>query len=115
MLEEYPDLSAYVALGVIATGSRVMDLPAVRVRIGVQQIPDHFLIRRLVLARFPLEEIDAGLAERDRHLHRLVPERECFRRRKKILDPPAWLHRLIAVPGFPVHRFSCPCARTRRQ
>ena len=44
--------------------------------IGVEQTPDHALILRVVLPRLTFEEVDAALAQRDRHLDPLVPKNE---------------------------------------
>jgi hypothetical protein len=44
--------------------------------IGVEQPPDHALVLRMMLAGFPLEEIDASLAQRDGHFDSFLPKDE---------------------------------------
>jgi hypothetical protein len=47
--------------------------------IGVEQSPNHALILCMMFAGFPLEKLDASLAQRDGHFDSFLPKDEFFR------------------------------------
>jgi hypothetical protein len=56
--------------------------------VGVEQAPDHALILRVVTARLTLEELNASLAQRDRHLDSLIAKDKILRRWKEVRYDP---------------------------
>jgi len=57
-------------------------------RIDVKKPPNHSLILRIVFPRFPFEEFNAALAQRDRILDALIPEDEVLRSWKEVPNDP---------------------------
>ncbi len=81
--------------------------------IRVEKPADHALVLRLVLPRFVLEELDAALAQGDRHLDPFLPEYEIFGAGKKIRNDLEVSEGFVGVSDFRAHRFACPFASNR--
>ena len=52
--------------------------------VGVEQPPDHPLVLRVVFPRLSLKELDAALAQCNRHLDPFVPKDQVVGARKKV-------------------------------
>jgi hypothetical protein len=79
-------------------------------RVGVQQLPDHSLIRRFVLSSLPLEELHTASTQSNRDLDPLLLENQLFGRRQKVRNDPELTQRFIGVSDFPAHKFVSLCA-----
>jgi hypothetical protein len=84
-------------------------------RIGVKKPSDHSLILRAVLSRFPFEEFNTALAQRDGDLDALIPEYQVRRSRKEVTNDLQSPERLIRVSDSRAHRSLFPFASNRRQ
>src|SRR3989304_6967202 len=87
--------------------------PGVVLGIGVEQLADHALVLRVVLARLRLEELDAALAQGDGHLHALFAEDEILRARQKIRNDSQVSEGLVRVLDFLAPRFAFLFASSR--
>jgi hypothetical protein len=83
--------------------------------VGVEQPPNHSLVLRVMLARFGFEEIDAALAQGDRHLDALVAEDEILWRWKEVRNDPQLSQWFVGIPDFLAHKLACLCASNRHR
>lgn len=75
-------------------------------RIGVEQSPDHALVLGVMFPRLALEELDASLAQRNGHLHALVPKDELLGPRQEVRNDLQTAEGFIRVFDFPFHKFT---------
>lgn len=75
----------------------------VLLRVDVDDPADHLLVRRAVLLRFLLEELDTRLAQRDRDLHVAFLQHEFIRRRQEVPDNLSFPNGFIGVFCFLFH------------
>jgi len=81
--------------------------------IGVEQSPNHALVLRVMFAGFPLEEVDASLAQRDGHFNPLVPKDKFPGARQEIRNDSEVSEGLVRVFYFFAHRSLCLKTRAR--
>ena len=86
-----------------------------RPRIGIQQLPNHLLILRIVFLRLRLKEIHALFAEGHGYLYGILTENQFMRRRQKILYYFGRPLRSFSVFYFLAHKPSYSYASTPRQ
>lgn len=85
------------------------------VHIGIEQLPDHALVLRLVPCCVGLEKLNASFAQRNGDFHAFIAKCELIGWRKEVGYDPIVPQGLIRVPGFRGHRSPFPCARILRQ
>jgi hypothetical protein len=92
-----------------ARGSR----SSVEFGVRIEQSPDHPLVLRVVPTRLVFEELDAPLAQCDRHLDSFVPKDQVLGARKKVRNDLQPSERFVRVLNVLAHKFPCLCASTR--
>ena len=84
-------------------------------RISVQEATDHALVLSAVFRGLALEEFDAALRERNRHLHAFLAEGKLFGRGQKVRNDFQITQRFIGVSDFLGHKSVCLFANNRRR